>query len=309
MSVKTATESRFGRAQRGSFGDPREEGFRITRWDGNGEPAGRHWFDAHSLVLCLNVAGRGKFQGAEEQPWTMEPGSMVIAAAPRRQNLERMGEERHRFVVLEMRRTWVSRWLAPGTNEVRTAVRKFIEAPRSGGPLCEVRPMTPQITQLASDVLQPPAAPAAWTCWHHAKALEMVSCALFVTEEAELFCERTKRVSRERVERVREILLADIENPPSLTELGRRVGCSPFYLSRIFRQETGITISACLRRARLERAAELLRGGGSNVTEAAMTVGYSSLSHFSKAFAEAFGCCPCLYGRKPQESAITRAAA
>jgi AraC-like DNA-binding protein len=45
----------------------------------------------------------------------------------------------------------------------------------------------------------------------------------------------------------------------------------------------------------MERAAELLRMGHHNVTEAATEVGYSSLSHFSKAFCETIGCCPVLY--------------
>ena len=50
-----------------------------------------------------------------------------------------------------------------------------------------------------------------------------------------------------------------------------------------------------LRQARMERAAELLRTGRCNVTEAAFAVGYNSLSHFSSAFHETFGCCPGLY--------------
>ena len=45
----------------------------------------------------------------------------------------------------------------------------------------------------------------------------------------------------------------------------------------------------------MERAAELLRSGRYNVTEAATEVGYASLSHFSKAFCETIGCCPVLY--------------
>ena len=49
---------------------------------------------------------------------------------------------------------------------------------------------------------------------------------------------------------------------------------------------TGLTISRYLRNLRLERAAELLHSGRSNVTEAALVVGFSSLSHFSKAFAQ-----------------------
>ena len=48
----------------------------------------------------------------------------------------------------------------------------------------------------------------------------------------------------------------------------------------------------------MERAAELLKRGACNVTEAAFAVGYSSLGHFSTAFHETFGCCPGLYPLK-----------
>ena len=81
----------------------------------------------------------------------------------------------------------------------------------------------------------------------------------------------------------------------TLEMLGREVGCSPFYLSRSFSREVGLTIPQFLRKLRMERAAELLRSGRYNVTEAATEVGYASLSHFSKAFCETIGCCPVLY--------------
>jgi AraC-like DNA-binding protein len=49
------------------------------------------------------------------------------------------------------------------------------------------------------------------------------------------------------------------------------------------------------RQLRMERAAELLKSGKFNVTDAALEVGYSSMSHFSQTFHETFGCCPGLY--------------
>jgi AraC-like DNA-binding protein len=57
-----------------------------------------------------------------------------------------------------------------------------------------------------------------------------------------------------------------------------------------------MTISRYLRNLRLEHAAMLLKSGKFNVTEAAMEVGYSSLSHFSKVFSEMFHVCPCSFG-------------
>ena len=80
-----------------------------------------------------------------------------------------------------------------------------------------------------------------------------------------------ERISAERVARAKAILLDNLAEPPSLEELGRRVACSHFYLSRTFTRETGLTISQWLRRARLERAAALLRTRQCNVTEAGLT--------------------------------------
>jgi AraC-like DNA-binding protein len=77
--------------------------------------------------------------------------------------------------------------------------------------------------------------------------------------------------------------------------LSQEVGCSTFYLSRVFAQETGASIPKFLRMKRIEKAAELIKTGRMNVTEAAFAVGYSSLSAFTKAFVEQMGCCPGLY--------------
>lgn len=59
-----------------------------------------------------------------------------------------------------------------------------------------------------------------------------------------------------------------------------------------------MTIQKFVRLIRMERAAELLRSGRCNVTEAALEVGYNSLSHFSSVFHETYGCCPGLYPLK-----------
>jgi len=157
------------------------------------------------------------------------------------------------------------------------------------------RPMTAEQHQVVSSLLKPPVSKPAQSLWYQSKALELMSHFLFAPKDPELFCMRQKRVARDRVERTKELLARDLANPPTLETLGREVGCSPFYLSRSFSREVGLTIPQYLRKLRMERAAELLRSGRYNVTEAATEVGYASLSHFSKAFCETIGCCPVLY--------------
>src|SRR5690606_4315460 len=65
---------------------------------------------------------------------------------------------------------------------------------------------------------------------------------------------RTQRLSSERVRRVKEVLMARLDEPPQLGELAAAVGINPHHLSRTFSQVEGITLSAWLRRQRIERA-------------------------------------------------------
>lgn len=92
--------------------------------------------------------------------------------------------------------------------------------------------------------------------------------------------------------RVSQRLRERLCEPLRLQELAKSVGCSPHHLSRLFSKAAGETLSAHLRGLRLERARELIEGGTSNVSEAAMEVGYSSLSHFSREFQRYFGRAP-----------------
>src|SRR6266446_2134202 len=157
------------------------------------------------------------------------------------------------------------------------------------------RPMSIQQRAVVASLAEPPVSKAAQILWYQSKALELMAHFLFEPKDPEFFCVRQKRVARERVERAKELLSHNLTNPLTLEALGQEVGCSPFYLSRMFSREVGLTIPQYLRKLRMERAAELLRTGRYNVTEAATEVGYSSLSHFSKAFCETIGCCPVLY--------------
>ncbi len=131
--------------------------------------------------------------------------------------------------------------------------------------------------------------------WFRAKALELACIFFFVVPDRELFCHRQNRLAHERASRVKELLIENLCEPPGLKELGQKVGCSPYYLSRIFSREVGMTIPQYLRKLRIERAAELLSEGSLNVTEVALEVGYNSISHFSQAFCHVIGCCPAMY--------------
>jgi len=99
-------------------------------------------------------------------------------------------------------------------------------------------------------------------------------------------------LSTDDIDRIRyaaQLLTRDFENAPSLADLSRRIGMCRTKLHRCFQIVHGVTPFDYLRNRRLEAARLLLCEGRMNVTEAAFSVGYSSLSHFSKTFNQYFG--------------------
>jgi two-component system response regulator YesN len=69
----------------------------------------------------------------------------------------------------------------------------------------------------------------------------------------------------------------------SLDELARAVAVSPFYLSRLFREELGVCFSEYLTRLRLEKSLTLLAEGLS-IKECTFAVGYNDPNYFSRIF-------------------------
>ena len=221
--------------------------------------------------------------------------------------------EHHHFVTVEVAREFLAARLGAAAAALATPVKAFLQGETAAGAgYAAVEPMNMAVQGIARSLEEPPvsvSAPAG-RVWYEAKVLELVALLLFapvVAPKEEMFCDRQKRINRERIERVCALLARDLENPPTLEMLAAEVGCGVFHLSRTFSQHVGQTVPQYLRQLRLERAAQLLKEGRCNVTEAAMAVGYSSLSHFSKAFWEAYGCCPGLYGN-PKLRAVAQKA-
>jgi len=88
------------------------------------------------------------------------------------------------------------------------------------------------------------------------------------------------------------MLAAQLDSPPTVAELARRVGTSETSLKRGFRQVFGTTVFGYLRERRMERAHAALQSGTVTVLEAAGLVGYSNPSNFATAFRRQFGVNP-----------------
>ncbi|HTR41351.1 MAG TPA: AraC family transcriptional regulator [Pseudomonadales bacterium] len=287
-----------GQGWRQIFGSFQNLGFSFE-WHDFWLNEGLDWsrsFHPGGIEICLNLAGHGAVTDgntkAEFTPLTAgfyRSGVPALAAT-------RQAKEQHQFITVEFAPEFLHQHLALEKNGLHPVVREVVDGLGNDSRVAPAQRLTNAQREMIMRLRRPPVSASAQALWYQVRALDLVVEFLFQPPEGqEFFCTRQQRILRERMEKVMAILRENLVEPPSLEELARRVNSSPFYLSRMFKQEAGMTITQFLRQARMERAAELLRTGRCNVTEAAMAVGYSSLGHFSTTFQQTFGCCPGLY--------------
>lgn len=239
-------------------------------WSGLLKPDNAH--------LILNLEGDGIVLGRTIR-LGIAPGtaSVIRPDAQERLLASRLpGVRRQRFLIFSATFAWISTNFGASVAALHPALRHE-EAP--AGQMGQIRSMNLAERDLCELLLRAPVPRDLRPTWFRAKSLECFS--LFGSAPASP--RNGNDPIRQRIEAsilwLREHLTEDLD----LQHLARHVGCAPHYLSRLFKQQTGFTLSRKLREIRIDRAAQLLREG-LNVTEAAFEVGYNSLSHFTKAF-------------------------
>lgn len=111
------------------------------------------------------------------------------------------------------------------------------------------------------------------------------------SEDEQTFLERHAQA----LERARAILQADLAEPPSLSELARRVGINRNHLNRGFQLLHGLSVFAWVREQRLVEAARRLREGRQSLAVIANAAGYSNTANFITAFKRRFATTPQQY--------------
>jgi AraC-like DNA-binding protein len=98
------------------------------------------------------------------------------------------------------------------------------------------------------------------------------------------------------VDRAKLLLSSDPARRWTLSEIGAAVGVSPVYLTQVFQQVEGMPVYRYHLRLRLARALDLL-SQYDDLTSLSMDLGFSSHSHFTAAFRQAYGRTPAAFQR------------
>ena len=93
----------------------------------------------------------------------------------------------------------------------------------------------------------------------------------------------------------KEYIYSHIKERITIEDLADELRVSSSYLSRLFKKETGDSVSAYIRKQKIEKARNLLRYSDYSVIEIANRLSFSSQSHFIQQFREIVGMTPKKY--------------
>lgn len=114
------------------------------------------------------------------------------------------------------------------------------------------------------------------------------------------FAEKMRRIRQSnagsrQIRQCKEYIYAHIRERITIEELAEEIGVSAGYLSRMFKKETGDSVSGYIRRQKIEMAEHMLRYSDYSFAEIANRLSFSSQSHFIRQFRELIGMTPKKY--------------
>lgn len=98
-----------------------------------------------------------------------------------------------------------------------------------------------------------------------------------------------------RIRQAKEIIIAQMAEPPTLKELSDQIGLPLKKLKEGFKQVYGEPVFSFLFEYKMDYARKMLESGKYNVNEVGHQVGYSTSSHFIAAFKKKYGTTPKKY--------------
>jgi len=101
--------------------------------------------------------------------------------------------------------------------------------------------------------------------------------------------------------RAKEYVEAHLDESISLEQLVQHAGVSRFYLCKLFKKSTGMTVTEHVARMRLEKAKALLVDPANRISEVAFAAGFGSIPQFNSVFKRYVGVAPTEYRESLQQ--------
>lgn len=158
-------------------------------------------------------------------------------------------------------------------------------------------PFSPSIAVILSQIVNYNLHPSIKSLYVKGKIYELI--ALYFNRSPNADIEQCPYLADEenvkKIKKAKEIILANMAEPPTLAELSSEVGLSLKRLKEGFKQIYGDSVYSFLFDHKMDYAKRLLETGQYNVNEIGLKVGYSTSSHFIAAFKKKYNTTPKKY--------------
>ncbi|WP_053365171.1 response regulator [Bacillus sp. FJAT-27245] len=105
------------------------------------------------------------------------------------------------------------------------------------------------------------------------------------------------RLEADTIQTIKKYIVDHSHKDISLEYLGKKVGLSPIYISKMFKEKLGINYIDFLTECRMEKAKKLMVDPEKSLKEITFEVGYHEPNYFSKVFKKMYGLSPTEYRR------------
>lgn len=155
-----------------------------------------------------------------------------------------------------------------------------------------VLPRNGKLLEIAQNNLSHPYEGRLGELFLEANTLAFVIETARLLEETERICALIGRKQYDRVMQVREMLDANLADPPKSLDLAKQVGVCLTTLQTNFKAAFGMSIFSYVRKQRLELSRALLRDTEISVAEIGYRVGFSNAAAFTAAYRRQYGVPP-----------------
>ncbi|MDI4647692.1 response regulator [Cohnella hashimotonis] len=93
-----------------------------------------------------------------------------------------------------------------------------------------------------------------------------------------------ERIKPDAIQQIRQYVYEHSHEDISLEAIGKRVGLSPFYISKLFKEQLGVNYIDFLTECRIDKAKKLMGDPERSLKEITFEVGYHDPNYFSKVF-------------------------
>ncbi|MFT2010474.1 helix-turn-helix transcriptional regulator [Pontibacter sp. 13R65] len=152
-------------------------------------------------------------------------------------------------------------------------------------------PLTPRLISLLFEILNCQFSGHCKCLFAEAKVVELLALQLdqHGQQATQAKHESLKADDVEKMQQVKDIMLANLHTPITLKDLAHQVGTNEYNLKKHFKEIFGTTVYGYLQKHKMEQSRELLLQGEAKIAAIASQMGYKHATHFTSAFKKHFG--------------------